>query len=78
MRRPLFSDEHDHFRSEFRRFAEAEIVPHLEDWNEAGRSDRSAWKKMGDGGFLGANQPGEYGGAGGDFLFEAIISKPSI
>jgi acyl-CoA dehydrogenase len=73
MRRTIFSDEHDLFRSEFRRFAEAEIVPHLEAWNEAGISDRRAWKKMGEAGFLGANQPEEYGGAGGDFLFDAII-----
>lgn len=73
MRRTIFSDEHDLFRSEFRRFAEAEIVPHMEAWNDAGISDRAAWKKMGEAGFLGANQPEEYGGAGADFLFDAII-----
>ncbi len=73
MRRTIFTEEHDLFRSEFRRFAEAEIVPHLEAWNAAGISDRSAWKKMGEAGFLGANQPEEYGGAGADFLFDAII-----
>ncbi|MFP6656077.1 MAG: acyl-CoA dehydrogenase family protein [Myxococcota bacterium] len=73
MRRTIFNDEHDLFRSEFRRFAEAEIVPHLEKWNEAGRSERSAWRKMGEAGFLGANQPEEYGGAGADFLFDAIV-----
>jgi acyl-CoA dehydrogenase len=73
MRRTIFSEEHDLFRAEFRRFAEAEIVPHLEKWNAEGISDRSAWKKMGQGGFLGANQPEQYGGAGGDFLFDAII-----
>ena len=75
MKRTLFSDEHDHFRSEFRRFAEAELLPHAEAWNEAGISDRAAWKKMGENGFLGANQPEEYGGAGGDFLFDAIIME---
>ena len=73
MRRDIFSDEHELFRREFRRFAEAEIVPHLEEWNEKGISDRAAWRKMGEGGFLGANQAEEYGGAGGDFLFDAII-----
>ncbi len=73
MRRDIFSDEHELFRREFRRFAEAEIVPHLEEWNEKGISDRGAWRKMGEGGFLGANQAEEYGGAGGDFLFDAII-----
>lgn len=73
MRRTIFSDEHEHFRAEFRRFAEAEVGPHLEAWNESGISDRAVWKKMGDAGFLGANQPEEYGGGGVDFLFDAII-----
>jgi acyl-CoA dehydrogenase len=73
MKRTIFSDEHELFRSEFRRFAKAEIVPHLEAWNDAGISDRAVWKKMGEAGFLGANQPEEYGGAGADFLFDAIV-----
>jgi acyl-CoA dehydrogenase len=75
MKRTIFSDEHDLFRSEFRRFSEAELVPHAEAWNQAGISDRSAWKQMGENGFLGANQPEEYGGSGGDFLFDAIIME---
>lgn len=73
MRREIFSDEHEHFRSEFRRFADAEIAPHVEEWNQKGISDRSAWRKMGEAGFLGANQPEEYGGSGADFLYDAII-----
>ncbi len=73
MRRDIFSDEHELFRTEFRRFADAEIAPHIEQWNQNGISDRSAWRKMGEGGFLGANQPEEYGGAGADFLYDAII-----
>lgn len=75
MRRTIFSDEHDLFRSEFRRFAETELLPQNEAWIEAGVSDRSAWRKMGENGFLGANQPEEYGGAGGDFLYDAIIME---
>lgn len=73
MQRTIFSDEHDLFRSEFRRFGEAELLPHNEGWLAAGKSDRWAWQKMGEAGFLGANQPEEYGGAGADFLYDAII-----
>ncbi len=73
MQRDIFTDEHDHFRAEFRRFAEAEIVPHNEEWDANGKSDPAAWRKMGEAGFLGANQPEEYGGAGADFLFDAIV-----
>ncbi len=75
MRREIFTDEHEHFRAEFRRFAEAEIVPHLADWNARGISDKAAWRKMGAAGYLGANAPEEYGGAGADFLFDAIVME---
>jgi acyl-CoA dehydrogenase len=75
MRREIFSDEHEHFRAEFRRFAESEIVPHLAAWNEAGVSDKAAWRKMGEAGFLGTNAPEEYGGGGVDFLFDAVVME---
>ncbi len=75
MRRTIFTDEHELFRSEFRRFAEVELLPHNEAWITAGISDRWAWAKMGEHGFLGANQPEAYGGAGGDFLYDAIIME---
>jgi acyl-CoA dehydrogenase len=75
MRREIFSDEHEHFRAEFRRFAEAEILPKIEEWNTAGISDRDTWRKMGEAGFLGANQPEEYGGSGVDFLYDAIVME---
>ncbi len=73
MRRDIFSDEHDHFRAEFRRFVEAEIEPKIAEWNARGVTDRATWKRCGDQGFLGASAPEEYGGGGGDFLFEAVI-----
>ena len=75
MRRDIFSDEHDHFRAEFRRFVKAELVPHLDRWNARGISDTEAWRKMGAAGFLGANAPEEYGGGGVDFLFDAIVME---
>jgi acyl-CoA dehydrogenase len=75
MRRDIFSDEHELFRAEFRRFADAEIAPRVEGWNRAGISDRETWRKLGQAGFLGANAPEEYGGAGADFLYDAIIME---
>lgn len=73
MRREIFTDEHEHFRTEFRRFAKAEIVPHLEQWNQSGRTDRETWSKMGQAGYLGANAPEEYGGAGAGLLMDAVV-----
>jgi acyl-CoA dehydrogenase len=75
VRRDLFSDEHEMFRAQFRRFAEAEIAPRIAGWNERGSSDRETWKRMGEHGFLGACAPEEYGGAGCDFLYDAIVME---
>ena len=73
MRRDIFSEEHEMFRAQVRRFVENELVPKIECWNRNGRSDRESWRKMGEAGFLGANAPAEYGGAGADFLYDAIV-----
>jgi acyl-CoA dehydrogenase len=73
--RDLFSEEHELFRSQFRRFAEKEIEPKVAEWNALGRSDRATWRRCGEEGFLGANAPEEYGGAGGDFLYDAIVME---
>ena len=75
MRRDVFSEEHELFRAEFRRFAAAEIAPHIAAWNAAGRSDPAVWRRCGEAGFLGACAPEEYGGAAGDFLFDAVIME---
>jgi acyl-CoA dehydrogenase len=75
MRRDIFSAEHELFRDQFKRFAEKEIAPKVEDWNARGMSDRETWRRAGVAGFLGANAPVEYGGAGGDFLYDAIVME---
>jgi acyl-CoA dehydrogenase len=73
--RDVFGEEHELFRAQFRRFAEAELAPKLERWNREGRTDPEAWQRAGAEGFLGACAPVEYGGAGGDFLFDAVIME---
>jgi len=75
MQRGIFSQEHELFRAQFRRFAEKEIEPKIAGWNARGMTDRGTWRRCGEEGFLGANQPEAYGGAGGDFLFDAIVME---
>ncbi|MFM7143184.1 MAG: acyl-CoA dehydrogenase family protein [Alphaproteobacteria bacterium] len=75
MRRDVFSQDHELFRDQFRRFAEREIAPKVDEWNARGMSDRESWRKMGEAGFLGAHAPAEYGGGGGDFLYDAIVME---
>ena len=65
MRRDIFTEEHDLFREQFRRFVAEEVEPHIEQWNADGLVPRAIWKRMGEEGYLGANMPEEWGGAGG-------------
>ena len=58
-----------------RRFIDAEFVPHLDRWNEAGIYDREVWTKAGAAGLLCASMPEEYGGAGGSFAHEVAINR---
>ncbi len=75
MRRDIFTEEHEQFREQFRRFAEREIAPKVEEWNRRGMSDRESWRRAGAAGFLGACAPVEYGGAGADFLYDTIVME---
>lgn len=57
-----------------RRFAEKEVVPHLERWAENGRIDRELFLKAGETGILGMSAPEQFGGGGvDDFRFNAIV-----
>ena len=71
--RTLFSPDHEMFRDSVQAFLEAEVVPHYADWEEAGRTPREIWRRAGEMGLLGTGIPEEYGGSGGDFLWDAIV-----
>lgn len=73
IKRTLFNEEHDMFRDAVRKFAEQEIVPNLEHWDERGSIDRELWHKSGELGFLCCTLPEAYGGAGVDRRFSMIL-----
>jgi acyl-CoA dehydrogenase len=75
MRRDVFTPEHEMFREQFRRFAAREIEPKIARWNRERTTDRDTWRRMGEEGFLGPALPTEYGGGGGDFLYDAIVME---
>jgi len=76
MRRELFEEEHDMFRSAFRQFLDREVVPHIDEWDRAGITDREMYRRAGDAGFLGMNAPEEFGGGGvSDFRFNLVVSE---
>lgn len=69
-----FTEEQTMFRDAYRKFLTAEIVPHMEDWREAGIVDRSAFRRAGERGFLMVWPEEKYGGMGdNDFRFEQVI-----
>ena len=75
MRREIFTEEHEMFRAQVRRFVDSEIEPKVPEWNRVGMSDRESWRKMGAAGSLGANVLVEYGGGGVDFIYDAIVME---
>ena len=68
-------EEHRALRQTTRRFLAAEVAPNFERWEEAGIVDRSMWTKGGESGLLCPQVPEEFGGAGGDFRMNAVITE---
>jgi acyl-CoA dehydrogenase len=73
-----YTAEHNIFRESLRKYLDKEIVPHIEEWEEEGIVPRSAWKKLGEQGFLCTDVSEEYGGAGGDFLYSVIVCEELV
>jgi alkylation response protein AidB-like acyl-CoA dehydrogenase len=57
-----------------RRFFLEECAPHYERWEAQGSVDRDIWLKAGQTGLLGAEVPEAYGGPGGSFAHDAVIT----
>ncbi|MGJ8547133.1 MAG: acyl-CoA dehydrogenase family protein [Sulfitobacter sp.] len=64
--------EHEMFADSISRFYDAELVPHLERWNDQGMVDRDFWTKAGDAGIMGGAIGEAYGGSGGGITFDAL------
>ena len=73
--RTLFDSEHEQFRESFRRFLEAEAVPHYEQWEKDGMIDRALWNKAGAQGYLCPTVSESYGGAGADYRYNIVVGE---
>ncbi|XP_071826548.1 long-chain specific acyl-CoA dehydrogenase, mitochondrial-like isoform X3 [Apostichopus japonicus] len=77
--RPIFSEEHDIFRENVRRFFRDELAPHQDRWEKQRHVDKDLfWHKLGIQGFLGIDLPTELGGVGGDFLSSTIVLEEQM
>ncbi len=75
MAEKLFSAEHEELRRSLRRFIERELAPHAEEWERAEFFPNEVFRRMGELGFLGLSMPEEYGGAGGDYLYNVVRAE---
>jgi len=69
------TDENRLVQHSARAFAEAEILPHIREWDEKGEVHREVLGRMGELGFLGAPIPERYGGGGMDYISFAILCE---
>ena len=73
-----FSEEHEQFRQTVKAFAEKELQPHVEEWEESGCFPNSVFKRAGDLGILGAHFPEEHGGGGQDYWFSVAKAEALV
>ncbi|HEX6115999.1 MAG TPA: acyl-CoA dehydrogenase family protein [Solirubrobacterales bacterium] len=72
---PPFTDEHEELRESIGRFVRNEIVPHVDEWEEAREFPRELYARCGELGFLGLKYPEELGGQGGDYVHDAVWAE---
>lgn len=65
-----FGRAHKMVRQSVKEFADKEIVPYVDEWDEAGEFPRELYKRAGDVGLLGIGYPEEFGGTPGDIFFQ--------
>ncbi|MFH1888094.1 MAG: acyl-CoA dehydrogenase family protein [Pseudomonadota bacterium] len=70
-----YTEEHHAFRQKAREFLAAEVVPHVDQWEEDHMVPKEAWRRMGEAGFLCTATACEYGGHGKDFLHSVILAE---
>jgi acyl-CoA dehydrogenase len=74
---PYYTEEHAAFRQTVRRFVEREIMPYVNEWDEAGGFPRELYVKAAKIGLLGLGFPEDYGGVPSD-RFHAIVAAQEL
>jgi acyl-CoA dehydrogenase len=72
---PWVNEELQLFRKTVKRFIQEEFVPHEARWREQHRVDADAWTKAGEVGILLTDVPTDFGGGGGDYCHEAVVTE---
>lgn len=67
--------DHDALRATAAEFVRREVVPHLQEWEDAGEIPRALHRTAGDLGLIGAAFPEEVGGGGGDLVDSVVLQE---
>lgn len=73
--RPIYDSDVNQFRDTVVRFLQNEAVPYHDQWEKDGQVSRELWKKGAELGLLCPSLPEEYGGAGVDFRYSAVVME---
>jgi alkylation response protein AidB-like acyl-CoA dehydrogenase len=68
-----FTEEHHQLRKTIRAFTEAEMLPHVMEWDESQQFPVELFRKLGDLGVLGAVFPEDLGGSGYSYMDYSIL-----
>jgi citronellyl-CoA dehydrogenase len=72
----MYTAEHTALQDTIRKFIQAEINPHMDEWEKAGIFPaHEVFKKMGALGLLGVTKPVEYGGLGLDYSYSVAMAE---
>jgi acyl-CoA dehydrogenase len=72
---PPFDEEHEELRQALRRFVDAELRPHVMEWEDAQWMPSAVFLRCGELGFLGLKYEERYGGQGGGYLHDAVWAE---
>ena len=73
--RKIFNEEQQQFRNTVAKFVKKEISPNHLKWEKEGIVPKELWLSAGEKGILCPNVPEEFGGIGGDFRFNVIVTE---
>jgi acyl-CoA dehydrogenase len=75
---PYYTDDHEAFRAQVRRFVDKECAPNIEKWEKAEELPRDLHKKAAEAGIMGIGYPEDCGGAGIDDPFYGIVMTEEL
>lgn len=75
---PYYTEDHEAFRAQVRRFVDQECAPNIEAWEKAESLPRELHRKAAEAGILGVGYPADCGGLGIEDPFYAIVMTEEL